>query len=260
MAKRTSANESQRQYVVKANDLIRKTRYSLTTQQQKIVLYAISKIKPKDTPNTEYEISIDDLCAACGIELDNGGYYYQAIKNDLKRLTDRLWVQMPDKSETTVSWIRDATIIPLCGKVYITFHEKLAPYLFDLHERYTQYHLEEVLVFKSKYAIRLYEILRSYTTQQAIENGWEKNVMLSVEELRNLLAVDAYPRWAEFDRCIIKKAIQEINECSDEIHVEYEPYRDGGRSIAKVNFIITTARAPQMIKAHKIKKYRLKKA
>ena len=138
------------QYVVKANDLIRRTRYSLTTQQQKIVLFAISKIKPMDAPNTQYEISIDELCAACGIDIDNGGYYYKAIKDDLKKLTDRLWVEMPDKSETTVAWISDATIIPLSGTVYIKFHEKMAPYLFELKERYTQYRLEDVLVFKSK--------------------------------------------------------------------------------------------------------------
>ena len=62
--------ENQRYFVAKANDLIRKTRYNLTTQQQKIVLFAISKIKPNDPPETQYEISIDELCEACGIEID----------------------------------------------------------------------------------------------------------------------------------------------------------------------------------------------
>ena len=45
---RQKALADRNQYVVKANDLIRKTRYNLTTQQQKIVLFAISKIKPTD--------------------------------------------------------------------------------------------------------------------------------------------------------------------------------------------------------------------
>jgi len=34
--------------VVKHNSLIQKTRYSLTTQQQKVLLYTISKIQPGD--------------------------------------------------------------------------------------------------------------------------------------------------------------------------------------------------------------------
>ena len=110
--KKHTKKENQRYLVVKANDLIRKTRYNLTTQQQKIVLFAISKIKPNDPPNTRYEIAIDELCEACGIEID-GGHYYKVIKDDLVKLTTRLWVKMPDKSEATVSWIGDAEIIPL---------------------------------------------------------------------------------------------------------------------------------------------------
>ena len=35
-------------YVVKANQLITKSRYSLSLQQQKILLYFISQIKPED--------------------------------------------------------------------------------------------------------------------------------------------------------------------------------------------------------------------
>lgn len=245
-----------KQYVVKANDLIRKTRYDLTTQQQKIVLFCISKIKPNDLPDTEYEIEISDICDACGITIDGTGYYYRSIKNDLVALTNRLWVEMPDKSERTVSWIGDAQIIPLSGKVYITFHKAMAPYLFDLRQRYTQYQLENVLVFKGKYTIRLYEILRSYTTQSAIESGIEKEVSFSVSELRNLMQVNFYPRWADFNRFIIKSAVDEINFCNDEIHIEYDTYKSG-RNVSSVNFIISSARARQMLNAHQEKRKRL---
>ena len=109
--------ESRQFYVVKANDLIRKTRYDLTTQQQKILLYAISKIQREDPPETRYEINIEELCDACGIEIDQtGGFYYQSIKRGLKTLHDNsMWVEMPDRSEELVSWIERATIEPLNG-------------------------------------------------------------------------------------------------------------------------------------------------
>lgn len=253
--KKHTKKENQRYLVVKANDLIRKTRYNLTTQQQKIVLFAISKIKPNDPPNTKYEIAIDELCEACGIEID-GGHYYKVIKDDLVKLTTRLWVKMPDKSEATVSWIGDTEIIPLSGKVYITFHPKMAPYLFELKERYTMYHLEDVLVFKSRYSIRLYELLRSYTKIKELDAGIEKNIMYNVKELRELLAIENYPRWADFDRYVIRKAIDEINESNEYIHIDYETYREG-RYITKINFIITSARVKQILKARYIKKERL---
>ena len=254
--KKITKKENQRYFVVKANDLIRKTRYNLTTQQQKIVLFAISKIKPNDPPETTYQLKIDELCEACGIEID-GGHYYKVIKDDLLKLTNRLWVKMPDNRETTVSWISDAEIIPLSGTVYIKFHPKMAPYLFELREHYTMYHLENVLVFKSRHSIRLYELLRSYMTNRLLEEHIERDIFFTVEQLRDILAVDKYNRWADLDRFVIRKAVDEINLCSEDIHIEYEPLKGNGRNIEKVNFIITTARGKQILKAREEKKKRL---
>lgn len=244
------------QYVVKANDLIRKTRYNLTTQQQKIVLFAISKIKPNDPVYTQYEINLEDLCEACGLKLDSGGYYYKSLKDDLKKLSQREWCVMPDGTQQTISWIGDATIVPLNSTVYITFNPNMAPYLFELKARYTQYKLQNVLVFRGKYSIRLYEILRSYITQNEIDMDIEKDIDLDIDELRRVLDVSSYPRWADFDRYVIKNAIDEINECAEDIHIEYETLRYG-RKIQKVLFIITSAGTKQVIKAHNKKRARL---
>lgn len=245
------------QYIVKANDLIRKTRYNLTTQQQKIVLFAISKIKPNDTPDTWYEISIEDVCHACGIDIDAGGVYYKNIKEDLQKLTNRQWCKFPDGSEKTMSWIGDASIIPLCGTVSIRFNPHMQPYLFDLKERYTQYRLENVLAFRGKYAIRLYEILRSYTTQKALEDGIEKEVVFTLDNLREVLDIQkAYPRWAEFDRNVVKKAIDEINQYSDEIAVDYT-LRKAGHKISGIAFTVNSPRALHELQARQRKRERL---
>lgn len=243
------------QYVVKANALIRKTRYNLTTQQQKIVLFAISKIHKGDAPFTVYRISLEELCKACGLDYDAGGYYYHAIREDLQKLTKREWCTLPDKTEMTISWIGDAKCEPGSGFVDIRFNPNMEPYLFDLKEKFTMYKLENVLILKNKYAIRLYEIIRSYTTQKDIDEGNEKEVMLSLDELKEMLDVQAYNTWYDFDRYVIKKAIDEINECSDEIHITYEPYKVG-KAVKKINFIIGTPRAADMLKAKMEKKRR----
>ena len=253
--------ESRQLYVVKANDLIRKTRYSMTAQQQKILLYAISKIRREDQPETEYEINIEELCDACGIEIgQTGGFYYQAIKADLQVLRDRsIWMptQIGGKmGEVTVSWLAEAAIVPLCGTVYVTFNKRIAPYLFDLKERYTQYRLENVLVFKGKYTIRLYEILRSYTTQKDLDAGREVEVMFSLDELREKLCCSKYPRWAEFNRNVIGRAVDEINACNDEINVSYDVYKTG-KFVTKVNFIISSPRVKQILQARYNKRQRL---
>lgn len=249
--------KDQQFYVVKANDLIRRTRYSLTTQQQKIVLYAISKIKPGDAPGTRYEIKIQDLCDACGININNTGFYYKAIKDDLQKLTTRIWVELPDKRIGTVSWISDAYITPLSGTVEIKFHELMEPYLFDLKSKYTQYQLEDVLVFRGTHAIRLYELLRSYTTQQALDEGIEREVMISLDELKRLMALEGkYKEWGNFERFVVKNAVNEINQYSDKIHITYDTYKKG-RKVDKINFIITPAKAIQALTARQIKRERL---
>lgn len=235
MANKTRTDQGQ--YVVKANDLIRKTRYDLSTQQQKIVLYAISKIRPDDNPETEYDIKIRDLCKACGIPIDKERRYYNTIKADLQSLTKRLWVQMPDgKTEATVSWIGDAMIRRGSGTVTIHFHKLMAPYLFELRSHYTQYQLANVLVLKGKHAIRLYELLRSYYTQSDIEQWREKDVSFSVAELREILSEHSYPRWADFERYVLRRTVDEINTLCSEFNLSYKSYKDKGRTITGVTF------------------------
>ena len=251
------------QYVVKANELIRRTRYDLTAQQQKIVLFAISKIKPDDDIGTEYTFDLNELASACGIEIREGGYYYSKLKEDLKILATPTWILIEDKEnrivDRMISWINsDAEISPGDSTVKISFNKHLQPYLFDLKEKYTQYRLQNVLVFRGKYSIRLYEIMRSYTTQRALDNGTEKDIIIRLDDLRYLLEADVYKRWVDFDRFVIKPAVAEINKRAEDIHIEYEPMRgDHTRAIESINFIITSARAGQKLEAKRERKKQL---
>lgn len=249
--------EKQELYVVKANDLIQKGRYNLTVQQQKLVLFAISKIKKADQSDKWYELSIEEACSVMGLDLDEGGTYYRRIKDDLRNLTTRQWVSFDDGSEGTISWLSDACIIPLSGTVQVKFHEKIAPYLFDLVNRYTQYQLYEVLVFKNKYAIRLYEIMRSYLTQDELRKGTEKDIVLRIKDLREQLCTPQYEMWNDLNRFCIRPAIQEINKLSDIIRIEYRPLKAGGRSFEKIMFTITYPNLMEKFAAHEEQRRRL---
>lgn len=250
MARRNKTIIDREQYVVKANNLIRKSRYNLTTQQQKIVLYTISKIKPGDTIDTIYKIRIDDLCKACGLAYEDGGCYYRIIKQDLRTLTNREWCTMPDGTEQTMSWIGDCKIPRNSAEVEIRFNPNMAPFLFELKEKYTQYRLQNVLLFGNKYAIRLYEILRSHVTQKQLESCQTQIVKCSVEELKNVLCVSSYPRWVDFDRFVLRGAICEINRYCDDIRVDYTPCRGSGRAIESVEFVINAPSRLQATMAH----------
>lgn len=232
--------EKRNYYIIKGNELVRYAKYRYTTQQLKIFNYAVSKIKRNDKQGTWYEFSIEEMCRVCGLEIDNSGYYYKSIKKDLQKLTERRWVTLPDR-EMTISALSDAQIIPLSGTVYIKFHEFLEPYLFDQLEKYTQYKLSEILCFHSKHTIRLYELLKSYITAEDLQEEREVEHSFTIQELREVLNVEAYKRWAEFDRNVLKVAVNEINEYSETMRVSYDVLKRG-KIVVKVNFIINAVR------------------
>ena len=245
-------------YVVKSNELLQNGRYNLTTQQQKIVLFAISKIKKGDDPQKYYTFHISELCAACGIGSEsNGGTYYQRIREDLEKLFTPIgWIPNED-TEWLVAWFQDAGMEKNTGNIYIQFHKRILPYLFNLTERYTQYHLEEVLVFKNKYAIRIYETLRSYFSQEELDQGVKKSIRISIKHIREMLNVDRYPEWKEFNRRVIKAAIDEINEYARQMKVSYTT-RKKGRSIDLIIFTVELPSDEERAEREKRMKERLK--
>lgn len=214
-------------YIVKANDLIRKTRYNLTNQQQKIVLYCVSKIQPNDIINQWYELSIPDLCRVLGLNLDDSGTYYKLLKDEFNKLTKRQWCTLPDRM-MTVSWIGDAVILPLNSTIQFTFNPNMQPYLFDLQRNYTQYKLRDVLLFSGKYTIRLYELLQSHmrkdTDGVALRN--QKPYEFTINELRYMFEIgDKYPEYKEFKRRVLQPAVDEINTKAETMSVDYDVVR-----------------------------------
>ena len=120
--------------VVKSNDLIQKSRFQLSLQEQKIILYLISKIKPEDMEFKEHIFETREFCRVCGLEI-NSGANYKYIKQTLKDLRDRsIWVTLEDGSETTLAWIDKVTINKQSGTVIIKIDEMMKPYLLQLQK------------------------------------------------------------------------------------------------------------------------------
>lgn len=229
------------QFVVKSNDLIQKSRYSFNLEAQRIILFAISKIKPQDTVNEWYEFSVSDICHACGITDDSGANYI-LIKNYLKELRDKSWyIDMPDGTSTTVSWLDKVKINQGSGTVQVRFDEDLSNYLFDLRRRYTQYKLDTVLCFKSKYSIRLYELMKSYLMRDTLIKNAEKDIDFALDDLKKRLDAETYDRYADFKRKVLTPAIREINRFSDDMSITYEEITSG-KKVEKIAFILTHPR------------------
>lgn len=215
------ANKAQDNVVAKGNDIIQRSRYELNIQQNKVMLYLISQIKPDDDISRVYTFSVKDFCQACNIST-RSGKNMSAAQDAIKSLADKsIWVQKSPKRKTLLRWLNTVDLDEDTNCFKVTFHQNMIPYLYDLRERYTSYQLSNVLTMKSKYGIRLYELLKSY--QKMRSNA----ITFTFDELKDRLDSD-YNRYADFRRFVLEPAIEDINECSD-ISVEYEPYSASGK-------------------------------
>lgn len=232
MPKSRKYTDVRKDLIFKANELIQKSRFSLTLQQQKIILYLISQITPCDEDFKLYEFSIVDFCKVCGIDYDNGKNYAD-LKNDIKEIADRsIWVKLPNGQDTVLRWIEKAYISENSGIIQIKLDKDLKPYLLQLKEFFTQSELFLTLKFNSKYSMRLYELIKSIYYNES--DPYEQ--VFSLEELKGLLGAETYPTYQKFKDRALEPALKEINEYSDKL-VSYQPIKHG-RSFTEIKLII----------------------
>lgn len=206
--------EEQNYLVVKHNDLIREVqaRLSLTVNEQKVALYLISLINPDDKDFDTVFVSISSLCELFGLEKEKGNY--RNLKKAIKTLRDKsCWIQ-----GKLFSWIDAPEVIPNSGMVRVKLSESLKPYLLQLKENFTKYKLYNVLVLKSKYSIRMYELIKSYF--------WEGTYSVTIQEFKKSICCDAFNEFKDFNKWVLAPAIKEINELTD-IYVEVTKLKTG---------------------------------
>ena len=228
--------------VVKANDLIQKSRFSLSLLQQRILLYLISQITPVDDDFKLYEFSIAEFCKVCGISYN--GRSYNEIKAIIKEIADKsVWITLADeKTETLVRWIEKPYINADDGYVRIKLDADMKPYLLQLRENFTQFELIYTLKMKSKYSIRLYELIKSIHYNELKEYVRT----YKVEELKILLDGTSYNTFKDFHQRVLKPAVEEINKFTDKI-VNYEQIKNGRKTIA-IQFTIGSKEADDRLK------------
>lgn len=220
--------------VVKANELIQKSRFNLSLQQQKMVLYLISQISPYDEDFKLYEFSIPEFCRVCGIDMTSGKNY-QDLKQAIKEIADKsLWINIDEDEETLLRWIEKPYINKKSGVIKIRLDEDMKPFLLQLKQNFTQYELIYTLHFKSKYTIRLYELLKSIHFHE-LETYTRK---YSIDELRRILGAETYTEYRDFKRRVLEPSVKEVNDYSDKA-VSYEEIKNG-RRVTGVQFTLST--------------------
>lgn len=213
--------------VVKSNELIQAASYNLTAEEQKLLCYVISKIKPTDKDFQEYTIPAAEFADLCGIDRRH-------IYRDFKRMMDSQynkarWIQIGD-DVTKFSVFVVPKYNEKAGSITVYLNPYLKKYLIGLSRNYTQYELWNILSLKSKYAIRLYELFKSYAYQHEID--------FDIDTLKSLLCCENYKDYGNFRKRVITPAITEINERTN-LTISFTTRRRGkGGKTKEIYFVI----------------------
>ena len=230
--------------------------YSLTLNEQRLILSAIAKI-PKGSPvqpDSVYCVGREDFIRL-GV---NPSTVAREIREASADLLNRTIVIKDDMIESRYNWLQavfrfdseaeanlrkkfpnpedlDAymkgakklNFLEAIRKKYddddvvacLVFTRDVAAYLTDLKENFTQFHLEDLAGFSSTYSVRFYQIIMQFKS-----TGYR---LLTISDLRYMLELkNKYPLIGDLKRWVIDTAIDEINEKSP-YSVKYELKKTG---------------------------------
>ena len=212
--------------VTKANTLIT-ANYDLSLQEQKLILTLASMVQPTDEEFKEYEFKIKDFMELLGIETQTK---YTEIPKITKELMKKVFEIREGKDIIQLSWLSSARYKTGEGLVILKFDSSLKPYMLQLKELYTSYKLENILSLKSKYSLRLFELLKS--------NEYKKIWNIELEELKKLLGATekSYSIYQNVKNRIILQAQKELKEKTD-ISFDFEEVKTG-RKVTALKFYI----------------------
>jgi len=217
----------ERDYIVtKSNSLIA-SNYDLSVQEQKIILTLASMVQPEDENFKPYIFKIKDFMALVGVQ-DKAKY--SELPKITKELMQKVFEIKQGNKITQLSWLSSAEYEKGTGLIELEFSPKLKPYMLELHGLHTSYKLENILSLKSKYSIRLYEILKS--------NLFKNQIEIEVEDLKKMVGANekAYNVYTNFKSKVIFKAQKEIPLKTD-ISFDFEEIKTG-RKVTSIKFFI----------------------
>lgn len=229
-------------YTYKSPELIGMS-YDLSITEQRIITLGCKKIQPIYIENKllpsqldtalsaikfrQIKITVNEYKREYGIVSKN---IYKILKETIKDFFEKKVSYYEKGKLMDKRWISTAGYDDKNGCFYLTFNQDMLEDLLVFKGKFVALFFDMSQNIKSKYAFRIYEILKS--------NSYIKTYDVSLEEFKFMLNIedDSYTDFYKFNTKVIKPNIKVINEHSD-IHVEFEPLRNG-RSVTHLRFKI----------------------
>ncbi len=221
--------------VVRKNKDIIVSRYKLKPLAAKLVSTLISLVKDTDTYKQVYVISVSDFKELFGVE---GRDYHKKLNeatDDMIRKPLKIEINGDDEW-LKVHWC--SSIKYKDGLLEFKISEELLPYIKKLKNEgnYLSYDLKHILMLKSSYSIRLYELLKD-TFNKNIRYGNKTELIVDLIEFREMFEIPKSYQWVSIKERIFEKAKVELAKHTD-IKFDWEVCSRYKRTIKKIKFKI----------------------
>ncbi len=201
--------------VYKSNRLI-EGRYRLSAVAQKMCASVISRVDPTErigTPLPTYRLTITEIAEMTGVKKQ---VLYRTITKYTKEL--KQIVILIDRADGRPGYrqlglFREFEYDGVDGVLTVEFESRLEEHIRDFAGNFTKYYLGELTGLKSRYSIRLYELLRKSHNMSKSDNEISF-YRQSLEDLRQMLGIEknAYTLFSSFRRDVLNTAQKEIKE------------------------------------------------
>lgn len=211
--------------VVKDNRLIQKATFDFSELEMKCINYAISKMQPDKTytENDFIELSISELCNLMKIKAE--GDNYENIRQAFHSISCKSKIVKLDNDwDLDFSFFLKVYGYKKGGIIKVSFMQEMLDYLQKLKFRFTEYELYYSLILNKKYAIRLYELCKSYQNMGHFTFYIDKMIM-------KWCIPNTYDYYL-MKKKIIDPSIKEINDKTDILVEIIDTIKKGRKVVA----------------------------
>lgn len=219
--------------LMKNNQLISKTRYNITTIENRIFQTILYKLQRSSEDTYSCTISHEEFKSFIK---NNNQATIKSITTTLTNLRKQSIYIKKTKKNGEIIWgqfgfingfLYDEELNVFTIKASDEVYSMLRNYLGS---GYTPVNLFLYLKLNNSYAQRLYELLRLWTNSKKVIN-------YSVKDLKELMMIeDKYPLYADFKRRVIKAAVKELN-ATEIFKIEIKENKIG-RKVDSIDFIV----------------------
>ena len=225
-------NDKNKLVVQKSNPLFDLWKSDLTLSEFKILDLYLSRIDSRNPKNRVVLLEKGEVEACLGVEKIN----IADLKRRLKHLMTIIDIDLgPNEFELVnlFEWAKAKKSDDGLWEVRLECTQKARELFFNIEQLgYIKYRLNAVIGLKSRYSYVLYLYLEK---QRKMSLEWQ----IRLDDLKVLLGCEKESTYAEFkyfNKFVLKKASEEINEQTD-CHFTYEPIRRG-RKVAFIQFTL----------------------